>query len=1095
MASAANKEIIQQFYIAYYGRPGDPAGVDYWADRLEAAGGVLSAVLDAFGNSAEADAQFGAGREDATRAEIEASVSDIYQQTFGRAPDAAGLDFYADGVEAGTFTLIDVAKRIVDGRTGDDVTILANKTTAATAYTDALRSDSTANTNYSGDSAGDVGRSWLSGVGLTAASVTTAQGTIATSQASLAPLSFTLTTAANTVTGGPVDDTITGVTDALSSDRTLTGADSISGGAGTDTLRVTLGADFGGFMSGVGKMSAVEVLDLTNSEDETRTFNTSGATGITDISIDANDNSFTVSNLAAAGITVEVSNADAASTLTLGFATAAVKGTADSLDLILNSVGTAGTSEKVLTIDAAGIENITVTSSGTANVIDLASGALKTLTVSGSGDLKITDVDATLVSVAAGTTSGDLDFDLDTSTAKLTTVTTGSGDDTVSVASTVLESISTGAGDDSVTTTALNVEATLSGGDGDDSLTLSGVTGTKQPTISGFETLVLSKMGGAATIISGANITGVTTIEITDDINGNDVTVSGLTNTAMTINLAEPASTTWGTATNKLIYTGAAALTVNASTGDATGTIATGITAANATSLDLTVSEGVTLDSDFTVAKASKVSLTVEADATYSGDITAATASTLTLTVDGTTTSSTLTAAKATTVTATLGEDSAFDSTISAAAATSVTVNSSDTDAIALKLSTAAATTLSVTTESALTLDATTDLSAIQSVTFSGSGSVNTTGAGASGADFGDKSASVTIDASELKGAFTTTIGAYEATEGAVNITGSELGVNTITIESGRNEITVIGGISDDTVTISEALTGVGTYSFDLGTTSTGDTLVFSAATVDLSKATLSLTGVDVVTIGTTLTVKSSAVSGIETTFNDGALKISASSASTINLANLGNGTATISVTGSTGADIITGSLEDDTLDGGSGADSIVGGSGADSIVGGVGADTLTGGSGDDIFYFDKNSSTALKDSSGTALTASAITNGASINATTADVITDFGDFGTDTLTFDTVVLSYPDSTFAYSATPVDNDVILVRGTYDSATKIFTYDSSATSATTNYATLVIYDANMTATTVDFRGVVLMGFYDSTPDADNTGTTGLGGTGG
>ena len=40
-------------YVAYYGRPGDPGSVDFWAEQLDAVGGNLNAIIDAFGNSQE----------------------------------------------------------------------------------------------------------------------------------------------------------------------------------------------------------------------------------------------------------------------------------------------------------------------------------------------------------------------------------------------------------------------------------------------------------------------------------------------------------------------------------------------------------------------------------------------------------------------------------------------------------------------------------------------------------------------------------------------------------------------------------------------------------------------------------------------------------------------------------------------------------------------------------------------------------------------------------------------------------------------------------------------------------------------------------
>jgi S-layer protein len=53
MAAAQYYDQIQKAYIAYYGRPADPAGQDYWATQLDKAGGNLDVIINAFGNSVE----------------------------------------------------------------------------------------------------------------------------------------------------------------------------------------------------------------------------------------------------------------------------------------------------------------------------------------------------------------------------------------------------------------------------------------------------------------------------------------------------------------------------------------------------------------------------------------------------------------------------------------------------------------------------------------------------------------------------------------------------------------------------------------------------------------------------------------------------------------------------------------------------------------------------------------------------------------------------------------------------------------------------------------------------------------------------------
>lgn len=122
---------VQKVYISYYGRPGDPAGSEYWADRLAASGGDLSAIIEAFGTSQEFDERYG----DLDNAAL---IDTIYQQMFGRAPDAAGRAFYLDLLDTGAKSLQSITLDILNGAQNDDARIIANKLLVADYFTDEL---------------------------------------------------------------------------------------------------------------------------------------------------------------------------------------------------------------------------------------------------------------------------------------------------------------------------------------------------------------------------------------------------------------------------------------------------------------------------------------------------------------------------------------------------------------------------------------------------------------------------------------------------------------------------------------------------------------------------------------------------------------------------------------------------------------------------------------------------------------------------------------------------------------------------------------------------------------------------------------------
>ncbi len=120
---------VETMYVAYYGRPGDPEGVEFWAEELEHANGDFNAIIDEFGTSAEYTDRF----SDMGNAEL---VDNIYQQLFGRAADDAGRDFYVGKLDAEELSLATIALDIYNGVSGVDSLIVANKLTLAHAFTD-----------------------------------------------------------------------------------------------------------------------------------------------------------------------------------------------------------------------------------------------------------------------------------------------------------------------------------------------------------------------------------------------------------------------------------------------------------------------------------------------------------------------------------------------------------------------------------------------------------------------------------------------------------------------------------------------------------------------------------------------------------------------------------------------------------------------------------------------------------------------------------------------------------------------------------------------------------------------------------------------
>ena len=126
--SVFSRNAVQMAYVAYYGRPADPGGLSYWATRMDAEGQSLNAIIAAFGNSAEFSRRYG-------NLGNAALVTRIYQQTLGRDPDPAGLNYYVGELVAGRRTVQSIALDVLNGATTPpDSTVVANKLDVAAYY-------------------------------------------------------------------------------------------------------------------------------------------------------------------------------------------------------------------------------------------------------------------------------------------------------------------------------------------------------------------------------------------------------------------------------------------------------------------------------------------------------------------------------------------------------------------------------------------------------------------------------------------------------------------------------------------------------------------------------------------------------------------------------------------------------------------------------------------------------------------------------------------------------------------------------------------------------------------------------------------------
>lgn len=121
---------IQQLYVAYLGRAADKAGLDYWSQQLNAAKPVLT-LENLRANFVNEQPEYAAIYGGLNRQD---TVVKIYNNLFGRAPDAEGLAYWTTGGGA-TVNADLLLTAFVNGAGTKDSSVLANKVLVSEVYT------------------------------------------------------------------------------------------------------------------------------------------------------------------------------------------------------------------------------------------------------------------------------------------------------------------------------------------------------------------------------------------------------------------------------------------------------------------------------------------------------------------------------------------------------------------------------------------------------------------------------------------------------------------------------------------------------------------------------------------------------------------------------------------------------------------------------------------------------------------------------------------------------------------------------------------------------------------------------------------------
>ncbi|KFE43945.1 beta strand repeat-containing protein [Pseudomonas syringae] len=582
MAASTYFDQIQQLYIAYFGRPADPVGLAYWAANVDAANGSVAQVIAGFSASSESQVLYSG----ATTAQ---KVSSIYLALFNRNPEAAGLAYWVAQIDSGSVSQAQAAYQIESSAGPGDATSIANKLSAAKAFTAQLDTPAEI-AGYVGATAATLARAFLGSVDATSGSLANATGAVALAN-SVAVASNTSITTTPTVPTIPIPttpqiytltagaDAIPGGTAADAINSTIVGGfdkgDVIDGGAGTDTLTVT---GSGSISSAGVTVTNVEIASFTSLDSVA--LNTTGWTGLTSLTTQANGASTVLSGATGTAIAATVLNRGSALIDINGGANVAV--TASGATTGTTTVGATQQPTGTVTISNSAavpvaMGSITVKGGTTVNVTQVAASAvvnatttLGSVTVTGGAATTAVTLNNTAAAIASVSTAG-----VTTNSVTIIDVNAGNSSLNGTISSVSLSNVSTVAINDTALTTL-----SIQGGSGN---IIIGNGGLKAPT---NQVLTLTLDGQTGGTLSDANV--YTTLNLTTVTR--DSTLANISDSALTT-LAISGS-------NALTLTSAAGLsalqTVKVSgmaglTGDLSGATVTSVVASDTTG-NLTVS-------------------------------------------------------------------------------------------------------------------------------------------------------------------------------------------------------------------------------------------------------------------------------------------------------------------------------------------------------------------------------------------------------------------------------------------------------------------------------------------------------------------------
>jgi hypothetical protein len=611
MAASTYYAQVQQLYIAYFGRPADTVGLEFWANAIDAANGSIAAVQAGFSASSESAALFG------NKSTID-KVTAIYQNAFGRSPEPAGLSYWVGLIDSGKVTQAQASWTIQQSAGAGDAAVVQAKLVAAQAFTAQI--DTTAEIQgYQGTAAADVARAYLASVTSTATGVTAVAGAANALASAVAVggsvgTTFALTTGIDTLVGTGGNDVFNGTV--ATTGGTLSAGDTINGGAGNDTLNIF--NSVAGPTTVPGATTNVEIINLNNTTTGVATLTAGQFVGATNL------NSTGAGSVAISGVgaTQQVGLSGTTSGGTAAALTV-TQTTAGPLTLNLNgAVGSATLGNR--TVDVTGATALTITSAGTASSLQgvtlgntattlavnatanvalggVAGTGLTTVTASGSAtSVNLGTLASTAVTSinASGLTAGGLTVTLANGNASNVTFVGGAGNDTFNLGNNILAGtagqINGGAGTGDILGLTLGTQLTTALAPayvGFEILNLGGVSQTYNiAPLAGITGVTVGGATGETTVVNG--LTALTPQTITSTgVHGLTLGVTNATTvgTADTVNLTISSGAVANTASTleSLSVAGVETLNITAATGTAATTVSALVLGTNLSAINL----------------------------------------------------------------------------------------------------------------------------------------------------------------------------------------------------------------------------------------------------------------------------------------------------------------------------------------------------------------------------------------------------------------------------------------------------------------------------------------------------------------------------